>query len=470
MGAVGVMVAVVVVVVMLGGVAEASGPLRVHPQNPRYFTDGSGKAVYLTGSHTWWNLQDRGEEIAPPFDYNNFLDTLARHNHNFFRLWVWEQAAWVNWAPPEALFRFSPLPYLRTGPGCALDGGLRFDVTRFNEAYFDRLRSRVAAASERGFYVAVMLFQGFSIEMKGRPKTNGNPWQGHPFNRTNNINGIDGDPEGTGEGRDVHSLKLPEITALQEAYVRKVIDTVNDLDNVLYEISNESPASATDWQYHMIDFIHEYESHKAKQHPVLMTVPYPEGRNDVLFSSPAEAISPNPGPDDLYRQDPPAADGSKVIITDTDHLWGIGGNVTWVWKSFTRGLNPIFMDPWEPSPLREQHWDEAAKALDTDGIRRALGYTRRYALKMDLAGAQPLGELASTGYCLAKPGSEYLVFQPAEGAFTVDLTAGSGKEFASQWCDPKTGETRAGQRVAGGAVVSFEPPSKGPAVLYLKVR
>ena len=30
------------------------------------------------------------------------------------------------------------------------------------------------------------------------------------------------------------------ITALQEAYVRKVVDTVNDLDNVLYEISNES--------------------------------------------------------------------------------------------------------------------------------------------------------------------------------------------------------------------------------------
>ena len=30
------------------------------------------------------------------------------------------------------------------------------------------------------------------------------------------------------------------MTALQEAYVRKVIDTVNDLDNVLYEITNEA--------------------------------------------------------------------------------------------------------------------------------------------------------------------------------------------------------------------------------------
>ena len=46
--------------------APAAGPLRVHPQNPRYFTDGttnadgSLKAVFLTGSHTWSNLQDIG--------------------------------------------------------------------------------------------------------------------------------------------------------------------------------------------------------------------------------------------------------------------------------------------------------------------------------------------------------------------------------------------------------------------------
>jgi hypothetical protein len=38
--------------------APARGPLRAHPRNPRYFTDGSGKPVYLTGSHHWDNLQD----------------------------------------------------------------------------------------------------------------------------------------------------------------------------------------------------------------------------------------------------------------------------------------------------------------------------------------------------------------------------------------------------------------------------
>jgi len=39
---------------------------------------------------------------------------------------------------------------------------------------------------------------------------------------------------------ETHSLLDPTVIALQEAYVRQVVDAVNDLDNVLYEISNES--------------------------------------------------------------------------------------------------------------------------------------------------------------------------------------------------------------------------------------
>ena len=87
-------------------------------------------------------------------------------------------------------------------------------------------------------------------------------------------------------------LAEPAITLLQEAYVRKVIDTVNDLDNVVYEISNESHADSVEWQYHMIDFVHRYEVGKAFQHPVLMTHVFPGGTYEMLDRSPAEGISP----------------------------------------------------------------------------------------------------------------------------------------------------------------------------------
>ena len=37
------------------------GPPRRYPGNPCCFTDGSGRAIYLTGSHTWNDVQDMGE-------------------------------------------------------------------------------------------------------------------------------------------------------------------------------------------------------------------------------------------------------------------------------------------------------------------------------------------------------------------------------------------------------------------------
>ena len=144
------------------------------------------------------------------------------------RMWAWEGG--VNEKYCE------PLAYSRTGPGTALDGKPKFDLERFDREYFGRLRSRVAAAEQRGIFVSIMLFQGWSIYSHGY----GNPWPLHPFNKANNINGTDGDANGDGEGKEVHALQLPAITSLQEAYIRKVIDTVNDLDNVLYEITNET--------------------------------------------------------------------------------------------------------------------------------------------------------------------------------------------------------------------------------------
>ena len=55
-----------------------SGPLRVHPHNRRYFTDGTGKAIYLTGSHVWDNLQDWGGK-TPKFDYTAYLNFLNKN-------------------------------------------------------------------------------------------------------------------------------------------------------------------------------------------------------------------------------------------------------------------------------------------------------------------------------------------------------------------------------------------------------
>lgn len=69
----------------------ASGLLRVHSGNPRYVTGDAGQSIYLTGSHTWLNVQDARE----PFDDNAYLDFLEAYNHHFTRLWAWESPFWV---------------------------------------------------------------------------------------------------------------------------------------------------------------------------------------------------------------------------------------------------------------------------------------------------------------------------------------------------------------------------------------
>ena len=159
------------------------GPLRVHPKNPRYFADGGGRAVYLTGSHTWANLQDQGPKDPPtPFDFDALPRLPARaqpQRHPPLGLGAGPLGALVRrqGQNPSDWF-ISPNPYARTGPGTALDGKPRFDLEKWDDAYFERLRTRVRQAGERGIYVSVMLFQGWS---SAKGWLGGRPWRGHPY-------------------------------------------------------------------------------------------------------------------------------------------------------------------------------------------------------------------------------------------------------------------------------------------------
>ncbi|MHB9007226.1 MAG: DUF6298 domain-containing protein [Limisphaerales bacterium] len=450
---------------------SASGPLRVHPTNPRYFTDGakrvdgSPKAVYLTGSHTWNNLVDMAREDPPAgFDFDAYLGFLTGHGHNFIRLWAWDSTVWDTRANEglgkDFIHHVGPLPWLRTGPGLALDGKPRFDLTRFDPAYFERLRRRVAKAGQRGIYVSVMLFEGWGLMHgnQGRAAAAGWAWRSHPFHPGNNVNGIDAGAGGDGVRGRVHSLAHPAVNEVQAAYLRQVVNTVNDLDNVLYEVINEG--GVKEWDWWVVNTVRDYQRTKPQQHLVGLTGHGAE-RLASMLASPADWISP--GRADGYAEDPPAWEGKKVSLLDTDHIWGVGGTVAWVWKSFLRGHHPLFMDPYDGSVLgqpADSGWDP---------IRRALGHTRRLAERMDLAALTPAPGLASTTYCLANPGKEYLVYQPEVGkAFSLELKAGT---YRAEWFDTKQGVTVAsGPIAASGGAQQFEAPFEAEAVLYLKAQ
>jgi hypothetical protein len=440
-----------------GALADAptKGPLRVAPGNGRYFVDSTGKGKLLVGSHTWPSLQDLQPQLGI-FDYNGYLDFLVANNHNFFRLWMQEQGSGF---PGFDGVSVEPMPYVRTGPGNGADGKPKFNLDQLNQAFFDRLRARVVAARDRGIYVSVMLFNGFSVDLKGR--TTGNPCTGHPFNGANNVNGIN--VANGSSCASAHTLGNQQVTARQEQYVAKVIATVGDLDNVLYEISNESNSDATQWQYHMINFIKSMEAGRPMRHPVGMTVEFPNGNNAELVSSPADWISPNAN--DGHDGDPPAANGQKVVILDTDHLWGIGGDRQWLWRSITRGYNVLYMDCYGINlGVCEGVTNSAARL----GIIPNLGYARSFLERAPLASMTPQSNLASSQHVLAKTGAgaAYLVYLPNGGGVTVNLSGTTGP-LTVEWLNPSNGQRTTGANVNGGGNVQLTAPFGGDAVLFI---
>jgi hypothetical protein len=481
--------------------SQLFGPLVVSKTNPRYFAaaGGSGgleRLIYLTGSHVNNNFHDGlgfGRDCPEDpelFDFDAYLELLSQHGHNFIRLWRWEQFQ-GHLAPADVHFCMTPQPWPRTGPGSAKDGKPRFDLSVFDQSYFNRIRERVIAAGSAGCYASVMLFEGFSLHLTATPDN----IEGHPFHAANNVNDI-----GITSIIDYQVLPLDSrVEALQLAYIRKVIDTVHDLPNVLYEVANESSGQdadsvefedgfsietrigdTTQWQYWVINTVKDYEREMGYDpHPIGMTYLFPVAdlskSNEPLWNSPADWISP--GFDDTLGEgrwsiDPPPNDGSKVVLLDTDHFSPFSSSALWVWKAFLRGHNPILYDlsilggGVPPNPA------EGNPSFDSlEPARHAMGDTRGFAERINLAAMQPSADVSETSFALADPGKEYLILQPSEtgGPFTVSLPPG---QYAVEWHSLGGRERVRGTTltIADADPVRVSPPSEvaAPAVVHLR--
>src|SRR6202012_1034665 len=155
------------------------------------------------------------------------------------------------------------LPWQRTGPGTATDGGLKFDLTKFDNTFFDRLRKRVQALNDAGIYAGVYLFTGEFLHVFRCSD------DGYPLTGANNINGVDDGYTGGKEGVGAIAMTAPNaLTRFQDAYVEKTIDTLNDLPNVLWIVSEEASSNSEWFNYYQIAHIRKYEAQKPHQHPV----------------------------------------------------------------------------------------------------------------------------------------------------------------------------------------------------------
>jgi Putative collagen-binding domain of a collagenase len=461
------------------------GPLRAS-RNPNYFEDASGDPLILCGSHTWNTLQDWGADGSlQPLDFDKFVSFLKVHGHNFTLLWYTELPRFrglpsTEKSPPD--FTVGPHPWTRTGPGQATDGGLKFDLASLNQEYFDRLRARVKALHDAGIYVGVYLFTGeFQLRFRFRS-------DGYPFSGPNNVNGVDDGYRGGAAETGLASVTMTApnaITDLQDAYVRKVIDTLNDLPNVLWIVSEEAPTRSTWWNSHLISLVRAYEKGKRYQHPIGYATLGEKPMDSVLYNSDADWVAPwaKVSPAKSCGTGKPAC---KVNINDSDHsyfgMWNetAQNNRNYAWENFMNGNQVLFMDPYLVYYPRENR----NLCLSTvngigskpdprwENFRNNLGYILNYSRKLNLARVTPSPSICSTKFCLAQTpaaGAEYLIYAPSGGTFTMDLSAmPESRMLAVEWFNPATGEAMHQDPIkAGASSQPFTPPFSGDAVLYL---
>jgi len=200
---------------------NAAEVIGIHPDNPRYFQwRGQAMVLVAAGEHY-------GAVINPDFDFSKYLRTLESAGLNHTRLFL---GSYVEW--PEAFgIADNPLtpapgrflaPWARSAtPGFPL-GGNKFDLDRWDAAYFARLHAFLDEADRRGVVVEAVLF------------FIGPGWDYLPLNPHNNVNATDD----VGSARYL-TLDNGNLLARQEAYARQLVRELNRHGNVIINLCNE---------------------------------------------------------------------------------------------------------------------------------------------------------------------------------------------------------------------------------------
>ena len=498
-------------VLVLGGITslEAAGNnnrLRLHPRNPHYFLFRGKPTVLITSGEHY------GAVLNLDFDYVKYLDTLAKDGLNLTRTF-----AGAYCEPPDAFNIASNTlapepnrficPWARSDRPGYTNGGNKFDLTKWDEAYFKRLKDFVAKADKRGIVVEVNLFCPMYEESQ---------WRLSPQNAINNVNDI-----GNVARTNIYTLdRNGGLLAVQDAMARKIVAELNEFDNVFYEICNEPYFGGVtmEWQHHIADVIVETErglmgqrSKKPTPAPSQEgnktsarsgTLASPEGggaaegfhlislniANDkakVTNSHPAISIF------NFHYASPP-----ETVAMNYDLNKVIGDNETGF-----KGTNdlPYRVEAWSfmlAGGGLFNHLDYSFTVGHEDGtfvypakqpgggntvFRRQMKFLHEFIRGFDFVNMKPLNSAlkapvtgGARAYVLAEPNKAYAVYvapageKPAPREVVVSLEVPEGN-YRVEWVNPLTGkvEKRETVKSTNGVVALTSPPHQEDIALKL---
>jgi hypothetical protein len=239
-------------------------PIKLHPQNPRYFQYQGKPTVLITSG------EDYGSILNLDFNYHMYLDELQSHGLNHARVFsgIYREIPGVSFniegnavAPLKDRYI---CPWARSGtPGARNEGNL-FDLDTWDEKYFDRLKDFMYQAQERGIIIEFVLFCTFYFNYFGNAL-----WEICPLNNCNNINSTE-----KVEGYEVHKLQYKRLMGYQEKMVSKLVRELNEFDNLFFEVLNEPWNDNIDmeWQEHIVKLIAAEESNLPNKHLISMDI------------------------------------------------------------------------------------------------------------------------------------------------------------------------------------------------------
>ncbi len=429
----------------------ASEPLSLHPDNPHYFL-WRGKPTILIGSGEHY-----GALLNTEFDFERYFTALAKDGLNHTRTFsgTYREVPGSfgitdNTLAPKPGHYLAP--WARSPEPGYYDGGNKFDLKRFDPRYFDRLRRFMQAADRHGVVVEFVLFC---------PLYDEELWRASPMNARNNINGIGNCPSS-----EVLTLKHPDLVQVQVAFVRKVVEVLNEFDNFYFEVCNEPYVKNVplDWQYKIIETIVETESGLPKKHLISMNIangskkvddPHPHvAILNFHYCTPPDAVALNYHLGRVIGENETGFRGRDDILYRTE-AWEFilagGGLFSHLDYSFTcahpEGTFREYKSPGGGSPE----------------LRQQLGILKRFIESFDFIRMKPsqevlvnkprgfnvriLGEpgVAYAGYtCVALPHrpknlSEYIL---KDTVLTLELRVPAGM-YQVEWLSPVTGTTLA---------------------------
>ncbi len=436
-------------------------PVATDPANPHYYALHGKPLLLITSAEHY------GAVINKAFDYIAYFDSLQANGLNYTRIY------------PGAMFEpmgkfvtgntLGPkmgdliVPWARSTQPGYLFGGNKFDLDRWDGAYFERLKRFISEAGKRGIVVEICFFNSQYSDT----------WPISPLYVQNNIQRT-----GDCDWRDAQSLKDANLVRREDDYVRKIVREVNSFDNVILEFCDEPAhigtgiALAGPWVSHGIGVVRTAEADLPKKHLLGQEVEGPFGggmdfsadkRVSIIVAQyiwgnlnadPAAELGGMRALDSLYGLDKPMEMNETDYFPRSYRGDRIADSRIEAWEFMVGGgagfnqLSGLYTveNPAGKTPENEQLW-HGLRNLQT--FMRSFDFVRMHPESHLLASAPPAGTYVRA---LAEPGKQYALYmhhsgdrsrgsyQVAPGKYQEHLSlALPGGTYLAEWVDPARG-------------------------------